>query len=68
MRRKARGMEKVENLYCTARAQHAMPQRIDHVNESEGANRCKPFATRLPASASGVSGREIRIADETPWR
>jgi hypothetical protein len=27
MRRKARGMEKVENLYCTARAQHAMPRR-----------------------------------------
>ena len=27
MRRKARGMEKVENLYCTARAQHVMPRR-----------------------------------------
>jgi hypothetical protein len=42
MRRKARGMEKVENLYCTARAQHVMPRRSNHVAGSGGADRFKP--------------------------
>jgi len=42
MRRKARGMEKVENLYCTARAQHVMPRRSDHVAGSSRADRFKP--------------------------
>jgi hypothetical protein len=45
-------MEKVENLYCTARAQHVMPQCMDHVDESGAANRFKPSRRRprpLPA-------------------
>ena len=42
MGRKARGMEKVENLYCTARAQHVMPRRRDHVAGSGAAYRFKP--------------------------
>ena len=33
VRRKAREMEKVENLYRTARAQHVMPRRRDHVGD-----------------------------------
>ena len=55
MRRKARGMEKVENLYCTARAQHVMPPCMDHADESGGANRFKPSRPSGPASASGMS-------------
>jgi hypothetical protein len=33
LRRKARTMEKVENLYRTARVQKAMPRHLDHVVE-----------------------------------
>jgi hypothetical protein len=33
LRRKTRTMEKVENLYRTARAQNAMPRHLDHVVE-----------------------------------
>jgi hypothetical protein len=61
MRRKARGMEKVENLYCTARAQHVMPRRRDHAVESGGANRFKPSRPgcphRLPICAKGNPNR-----------
>ena len=42
MRRKTRGMEKVENLYCTARAQHVMPERWDHVVGSGDVGWLKP--------------------------
>jgi hypothetical protein len=35
-------MEKVENLYRTARAQHAIPQRSDHVVESVQSKPLKP--------------------------
>jgi hypothetical protein len=34
IRRKARTLEKVENLYRTARAQHGLPPRGFHVAES----------------------------------
>jgi hypothetical protein len=48
MRRKARRMEKVENLYCTARAQHVMPWRRDHVAGSGAASRFKPSRSSCP--------------------
>jgi hypothetical protein len=41
MRRKACGMEKVENLYRTARVQNAMPPRPHHVGESGSTGRVK---------------------------
>jgi hypothetical protein len=33
LRRKTRTMEKVENLYRTARVQNAMPRHLDHMVE-----------------------------------
>src|SRR6266436_2826813 len=72
MRRKARGMEKVENLYCTARAQHVMPRRKDHAVESEGANRFKPSRPGCPRPLSACAkgnpnrGRDI-LASNPHW-
>ena len=64
MRRKARGMEKVENLYRTARAQHVLPGRRDHVVGSGGANRFKPSRPGgprpLPARAGVKPNRGAR--------
>jgi hypothetical protein len=62
MRRKTRGMEKVENLYCTARAQHVMPQCRDHVAASGAANRFKPSRLGLrPLPADrGDSESQVR--------
>jgi len=33
LRRKSRTMEKVENLYCTARVQNAVPRHLHHMVE-----------------------------------
>src|SRR5512147_3260473 len=67
MRRKTRGMEKVENLYCTARAQHVMPRRRDHVVGSGGANRFKPSREGARVRFRHQRGGN-RVAGESPWR
>jgi len=61
MRRKTRGMEKVENLYCTARAQYVMPQCMDHMDESGAASRLKPSRAR-PACF-----RARHLGGESTW-
>jgi len=55
-------MEKVENLYCTARAQHVMPRRSNHVAGSRGADRFKPPRGR----GYVASGDECRIQGVGP--
>ena len=44
-------MEKVENLYCTARAQHVMPLCRDHMTAS-GQKPIQAYATKPPRRAS----------------
>ena len=67
MRRKSCGMEKVENLYCTAHAQHVMPRCLDHAVESGAANCIQVFATSA-CVRSRHDRRRLRIVEETSWR
>ena len=56
MRRKTRGMEKVENLYRTARVQNAVPRGRDHMVESDqtDSNFRDEAAAFGPDTASGT--------------
>jgi hypothetical protein len=59
MRRKTRGMEKVENLYCTARAQHVMPTAQGSRGRERRSKLIQAFATKLPASVPCIASGMI---------
>ncbi len=65
MRRKACGMEKVENLYRTARAQHVVPRRSDHARDRAGADHMVESA--MIATDSSLRDRR-QLADASRFR
>jgi len=66
MRRKTRGMEKVENLYCTARVQHAMPRRQRSRDRERGAGRLKSSRCSRNPAPKAPSSMRMRIAVRQP--